>query len=170
MYLGIIAVLPSKVYVERSLVINTGAKEVYEYLQDFRNFQDWAHWAQIDPDTKYEYEGPLTGVGSKMNWHSNHIGMGYGSWWITATTPNTNITSLIQLREFKAPAKMEFNLTEKGNSTHIRWSFQTNFYGHWKFYVSMMEPELGPAFEKGLMKVKENLENRNTKNIKIKNQ
>ena len=158
-YFIVIIVLPSEVFVERSIIVNASPAEVYSYLEDLRNFREWAYWAEIDPLTKYEYEGPLKGVGSRMNWHSEHIGMGYGSWWIISATPYTQVKCKIQLREFAKPAIMEFNFSEEEGLTKISWNFQTDFYGHWKFYVPMMESELGPAFEKSLFKIKRTLEN-----------
>ncbi|MDN5215819.1 SRPBCC family protein [Fulvivirgaceae bacterium BMA12] len=153
-YIVIIIVLPSKVFVERSIVVNARPEEVYNYLEDLRNFQEWAYWAEIDPLTAYEYKGALKGVGSRMDWHSEHVGMGYGSLWIVATIPPRQINLDIQLREFDKPAQMTFNFLEEGNGTRITWNFQTKFYGYWKFFVPMMEEELGPAYEKGLRKIK----------------
>ncbi len=158
-YVVIIIVLPSKVFVERSIVVDTGQEEVYNYLEDLRNFQEWAYWAEIDPLTKYEYKGALKGVGSRMNWHSEHVGMGFGSLWIVAATPHRQINLNIQLREFDKPAHMTFNFLKEGNRTRTTWNFQTKFYGYWKFFVPMMDEELGPAYEKGLQKIKRVLEN-----------
>ena len=158
-YLILIIALPSKVFVERSVVVNARQTEAYHYLEDLRNFREWAYWAEIDPLRKYEYEGSLKGVGSRMNWHSENLAMGYGSWWIISATPYEQVKCKIQLREFAKPATMEFNFSKEEGHTKISWNLQTDFYGHWKFYVSMMDPELGPAFEKGLLKIQRTLEN-----------
>jgi len=52
----------------------------------------------------------------------------------------------------------EFNFSQEGNTTRITWNFQTKFYGYWKLFIPMMDKELGPAFEKGLSKIKTVLE------------
>jgi hypothetical protein len=158
-YFIVIIILPSKVFVERSIIVDASPIEAYSYLEDLRNFQEWAYWAEIDPNTVYKYTRSSKGVGSKMDWDSRHIGMGYGSWWIISTIPYSQVKCNIQLREFAKPAIMEFNFSEEEGLTKISWNFQTDFYGHWKFYVPMMESELGPAFEKSLFKIKRTLEN-----------
>ena len=50
-YILLIILLPLKVFVERSIVVNATQTEVYNYLEDLRNFQEWAYWAEIDPMT-----------------------------------------------------------------------------------------------------------------------
>lgn len=163
-YFLVISLMPSKVYVERSIVVDAGQAEIFNYLEDLRNFQEWAPWAEIDPNTKYEYVGALKGVGTQMNWHSDNIGMGYGSLWIDSTTPNSEINLKIQLREFAKPADMNFYFTKEGNSTRVTWDFQTDFHGFWKFYIPMTEKEFGPDYEKGLLKIKRFLEKSVIKN------
>lgn len=93
-----------------------------------------------------------------MNWHSEHRGMGFGSLWIVSTIPNSQIKLNIQLREFANPAAMNFIFSKEGNATRVTWDFQTNFYGYWKFFIPMLDEELGPAYEKGLLKIKRALE------------
>lgn len=157
-YFIVIIELPSEVYVERSVSVDASPSRVYNYLEDLRNFQEWAYWAEIDPNTIYTYTGPSKGVGSTLDWHSEHRGMGFGSWWIISATPHSQIICKIQLREFAKPAIVEFNLSEEAGLTKISWTFETDFHGYWKFFVPMMDDELGPAYEKGLAKIKNNLE------------
>ena len=159
-YFLIISLMPSKVYVERSIVVNASQEDIFNYLEDLRNFQEWAPWAEIDPNTKYSYEGPLKGVGTQMNWDSDQRGMGYGSLWIDSVTPNEQINLKIQLPDFDKPADMSFYFTKEGDSTRISWDFQTDFYGFWKFYVQWTKEEFEPDYEKGLLNIKKVLEGR----------
>lgn len=163
-YFVVISLMPSKVFVERSIVVNASQMDLYNYLEDLRNFQEWAPWAKIDPNTKYSYEGALKGVGTQMNWHSENIGMGYGSLWIDSAIPNSQINLKIQLREFAKPADMNFYFTKEGTATRVTWDFQTDFSGFWKFYIPMTEEEFGPDYEKGLSNIKKVIENFATEN------
>ena len=56
-YFIVIVVLPSKVFVERSIIVDVSPIEAYSYLEDLRNFQEWAYWAEIDPSTVSKYTG-----------------------------------------------------------------------------------------------------------------
>ena len=42
-YFIAIIVLPSKVFVERSIFVDASPIEAYTDLEDLRNFQDWAY-------------------------------------------------------------------------------------------------------------------------------
>jgi hypothetical protein len=99
-----------------------------------------------------------------MDWDSDHPAMAYGSWWIVSTTPTNQVKSKIQLKDFAKPANMDFKITSYGDSTKVIWNFRTTFHGYWKFFVPMMEEELGPTFNVGLENIKKNLEKR--KNLK----
>src|SRR4029079_17993737 len=62
--------LPRKAHVERSIVTSAAPATVFEIVNGFRRFNEWSPWARLDPDTKYTYSGPETGVGARMEWSS----------------------------------------------------------------------------------------------------
>lgn len=103
-YIIVITILPSKVFVQRSINVDTTPAEIYNYLEDLRNFQEWSYWAEIDPKTSYKYTGPMTGTGSRMDWKSDNPSMAYGNWWIVSTTPYDQIKCNILLKDFDKPA------------------------------------------------------------------
>ena len=106
-----IAVLPSKAHVERSIVINSKPSLVYSQLNSMKKFNRWSPWAQIDPKTEYEYEGPNAGVGSKMNWKSDHKDVGSGSQWIVDSIPDQLVKSKILFGEFEDTSEATFTLS-----------------------------------------------------------
>ena len=70
--------LPSKVKVERTLVINAPAEIVFEQVNNLKNWDKWAVWNQIDPNMKKEYFGPEKGAGSGYSWTSENRNVGKG--------------------------------------------------------------------------------------------
>lgn len=70
--------IPSEVSLERSVVVDAPPAGVYPHVSSFQNFNAWSPWAKIDPNAKYEFTGPESGVGSTMSWTSDHPNVGNG--------------------------------------------------------------------------------------------
>lgn len=162
-----IAVLPSKAHVERSIVINSKPSLVYSQLNSMKKFNQWSPWAQIDPKTEYEYEGPDAGVGSKMNWKSDHKDVGSGSQWIVESIPDQLVKSKILFGEFEDTSEATFTLSPEGENTQVTWTFDANFQGILKIFTVMVDVQLGPYYERGLAKLKEVVETMPEYNIEI---
>ena len=64
--------LPSSARVERSILIDAPAAEIFPHLNGMRAFHAWSPWSDIDPETLYQFEGPEQGVGSRMTWESGN--------------------------------------------------------------------------------------------------
>ena len=62
--------LPSTVLVSRSIEIAAPPEKVFAIVGDLKRFNEFSPWADLDPNTKYTFEGPDQGVGQKMNWAS----------------------------------------------------------------------------------------------------
>ena len=74
--------LPQTVHVERSLVMDAPAEAVFAEISDFRNWDAWSPWAELDPDAELTITGAE--VGQTMVWVSETPQVGRGSQIITA--------------------------------------------------------------------------------------
>ena len=153
-----IAVLPSKAHVERSMVINSTPSAVYSQLNSLKKQNQWSPWFDIDPETEYVYEGPESGVGSKVSWKSDHRDVGVGSQWIVEATPNELIKTKLKFEDFEDEAEAKFVLTPEGENTQVTWTFDTNFSGIFKLIAPMMKTQIGSSFEQGLANLKDVVE------------
>ena len=54
-------VLPGEAVVTRSTEIAAPPEKVFAIVGDLHRFQEFSPWAELDPNTKYTYEGPPTG-------------------------------------------------------------------------------------------------------------
>jgi carbon monoxide dehydrogenase subunit G len=146
--------LPSKVHVERATTINAPAETIHALISDFHNFNQWSPWAQIDPNTRYTFEGPASGVGAKMKWNSDNSKVGSGSQEITADDPN-----LVKVALDFGPhgtAIASFKLEPEGSGTKVTWGFDTDFGYNLmgRYFGLMMERWIGADYEKGLAALK----------------
>ena len=148
--------LPANTAVSRSAEINVSPEKLFAYVNDFEQFNRWSPWFGIDPDAKYEFEGPPAGVGSKMRWSSQHRRVGSGSQTIVKSETNSEVVTKLEFAG-QGNAVARFGLEPRGGGTRITWSFETewgnNLIG--RYMGLMMDNWVGSEYEKGLQKLKQ---------------
>ena len=152
--------LPSSAHVERSSVINVPQMQVFEMINSFERFNEWSPWAELDPNTKYSFTGPVSGVGASFAWDSADAAVGSGSQQIIESTPPTLVR--VQLKFVgQGDAVAFYRLEPMESGTKVTWGFDTEFgndvIGRWFGYL-LFDRMLGADYEKGLQKLKTVLE------------
>lgn len=157
--IGIGLLLPSSANVERSIVIDAPAAEVFPHLNSMRAFHAWSPWADIDPDTRYEFPGPDEGIGSRMTWHSGNDQVGHGSQEITDSVTNRRVETRLAFGD-KGNGTATFVLEPEGAGTRVRWQFDTRFgWDLFGRYVGLMlDGMIGAAYDEGLRRLKAMIE------------
>lgn len=155
----VVAFLPSHAHMERSVVIKAQPEAVFTQLNSFKNFNTWSPWAAIDPNTKYEYTGPETGVGATMSWKSDDSNVGNGTQKIIESEPNNHVKNEMSFEGYNDKSYAEFILTPEGEGTKVTWTYDGNMSGVSKIFGALMDSFLGPHYEKGLAKLKDVMEN-----------
>ena len=154
--------LPRDVRVERSVEIDASPQAVFTMVNDFQQFNRWQPWAQIDPTTRYVYEGPATGAGSRMTWYSDHPQVGDGMQEITLSEPYSRVRMALDFGTGGlANADYLIDAVGAGGSI-LTWTLETDMGGNpvARYVGLMMDGMVGPAYEQGLANLKEILENR----------
>jgi uncharacterized protein YndB with AHSA1/START domain len=140
----------------RTGTINAPVSEVYGHIVDFRKWEAWSPWADLDPDMVVTYTGPDAGVGAHYAWTGNRKA-GAGSMEITEAVEDDHVTvGLTFLKPFKSEAAITLTLDPRGEATAITW----RMFGHktissriMGIFVSM-DKMVGPDFEKGISQLK----------------
>jgi uncharacterized protein YndB with AHSA1/START domain len=146
--------LPNEVTVQRQTVINAPQEKVFALVDGYKRFNEWSPWAELDPNTKYTFEGPESGVGAKMSWASNDPNVGSGSQTITEHVPNSHVAADL---DFGAMGKSRayWDLKPEGVGTSATWGFKMKLDGMMdRWFGLLMERFIGPDYDKGLAKVK----------------
>lgn len=148
-------VLPRNVSVDRSIVINAKPEVIFPYINNQKNGEQWSPWLSRDPEAKVTYSGPDAGVGSKMEWASDHKGVGNGSATIIKSTENQSIETALDFGS-EGAATAFFTLSPEGEGTNVTWGFTTdmgmNPMGRWMGL--MMDKWVGGDYEQGLNNLK----------------
>lgn len=152
--------LPSTAHVERSVVIHVPQAQLFTVVNSFDRFNEWSPWAELDPQTRYTFGGPSTGVGANMSWASADPAVGAGSQEIIESSP----PSLVRVKlvfEGQGDAIAFYRLEPLEDGTKITWGFDSDFgndvIGRWFGYL-LFDSMLGADYDKGLSKLKMVLE------------
>ena len=148
--------------VERSTVIDASPDVVQPLLDDFRKWQAWSPWEDVDPDLKRTYSGPDSGVGASYAWEGNRKA-GSGQMVITESVHGSKVVlDLTFLKPFKAENVTTFLLEPNGAGTTVRWQMtgRNNLFFRIVGVVFPMDKMVGKDFEKGLAQLKAAAEQR----------
>ncbi|WP_160153021.1 SRPBCC family protein [Microbulbifer sp. ALW1] len=140
---------------ERSVYIAEPPEVVFPYLNNFRNFNKWSPWYQVDPETQYSYEGFSEGNGAVMKWTSDNPSVGKGSQTITASEPYSRVATDLDFGD-QGTAKAEFALQPQGSGTNVTWSFSSEMGSSpiARWMGLMVSKMVGKSYQEGLQKLK----------------
>lgn len=152
-------ILPKKVHLERSVVINAPKEKVFDYLVHFEKFVSWSPWKDIDPDLQYTISDDGA-VGAKYHWTGNED-VGEGEMTITKISGMDTVwVQLDFIKPFKSTSQAYYVLDKSENGTQVTWGFDAKYGIPMNLFlaVSGMKKALGADFEKGLAQLKEKVE------------
>lgn len=147
---------PNTYRVERSITIAAPAAAVFPQVNDLHQAQAWSPWVKLDPNAKYTFAGPTSGVGAIISWAGNKD-VGEGRETIVASQPNELVR--IKLEFFKpmsGVATTEFQLKPESNGTQVTWSMtgDKNYLSKVMCMFMSMDKMIGGDFERGLANLK----------------
>ncbi|WP_431686454.1 SRPBCC family protein [Hahella sp. NBU794] len=152
--------LPDSTHVERSVVINAPQRQVFDFLNSYRNFNDWSPWAKLDPNAQYQFSGPQSGVGAKMSWRSDDPKVGQGYQEIIAVKEAEEIQVTLDFGD-NGQASAFYRLQPADSGVRVTWGFDTEHgFNLFNRYIGLMlERLLAPMYEEGLQSLKQRIEN-----------
>ena len=147
--------LPRQVQVARSIEIDAPASEVFAKVNGLKAGADWSPWLSRDPEVKLMYSGPDTGVGSKLEWTSEHPQVGNGKQEIVDSIENEKVVTALDFGS-QGTASATFDLVEANGKTTITWDLDTDMGMNpiGRYMGLMMDKWVGGDYEKGLANLK----------------
>ncbi len=121
------AFLPDKRHVDHSMETNHPLRQVYDTLDGFRRFAAWHPLRQHDPRISYTLEGPLKGVGAKLNYASRDKRVGSGSWEIVESVQDEYVVYKVEDQSYGFNKLARFDLTPKDKTVQIEWSYGVEY-------------------------------------------
>jgi hypothetical protein len=156
-------VAPTDYKVERSVTINKPKAEVFAYLKQLKNQNDWGPWFKKDPAMKLDSRGTDGAVGYTQIWDSTKDDVGAGEQEITKITEGERIDSQLRFKRPFESTSDAYMITESTgeNQTKVRWGFSGAMPRPMNIMLLMMDmdKEVGKDFDEGLNSLKTILEN-----------
>jgi uncharacterized protein YndB with AHSA1/START domain len=151
-----VATRPAGFRIQRSIRIAAPREQLYAYVADLHNFDEWSPWAALDPAMRKAYFGAASGVGAGYEWQGNNK-VGHGRMEITdAVEPARVVIKLDFLKPFEAHNTAEYVLAEAADGTEFTWAM----HGPNTLMAKAMGPffnmdkMVGAQFEQGLAALK----------------
>ena len=147
--------LPKTAHIERSMTTAASPETVFGLVDGFKRFNEWSPWAGLDPNTKYTYSGPETGVGARMEWTSANPDVGNGSQEVIDVEPGQRVTNKLDFG-MDNPTTATISLVPEGTGTRVTWTLDTDFSGSLlgRYFGLALDRMVGPDYEQGLAQLK----------------
>ena len=154
--------LPSKLHVENKILIDADVKQVFNQVNDLKNWKNWSPWVLKDSSVYIDnanYSNPSYGDGAYFQWNSEVDEVGSGKLMIQTSVKNKNIDYSVDFGMGDAIGKIDLNTIESG--VEVVWSFDMEFGFNpvSKFFGLFMEKYIAQDYELGLERLKVYAEN-----------
>lgn len=151
--------MPKDYNIERSIVIDRPAAEVFEYIKHIKNQDYYSKWVMADPDMHKTFTGTDGTIGFIYGWNSEKKG-GEGEQEITGLAEGDRITTEIRfVRPFKTVAHTYQTVEALTNhSTKTVWGMTGTSPYPLNLMTAMLKGGLGKDLDFSLNKMKQNLE------------
>jgi len=104
--------LPAHRHTQRSIVLSSPVRQVYDVLDGFRTYQSWSALRAYDPRVRFDYANAERGSGAQVKWVSGDPRVGSGSYTIIA---------------------------DPVEDKQVRWAIDNNWKGNNKIYTFDVE-------------------------------
>lgn len=156
---GLAYLLPRNVIVEREIVVNAPAEEVFERVSSLQAFSEWSPWRDDDPDMVVTYSGPESGVGNIMEWTSDDPQVGNGRQEITEVIENESVRTALDFGDM-GTAQAWWLLDDVDGGTRVVWGLDADMgnspVGRWMGVF--MDGMVGEDYERGLERLRAGVE------------
>ncbi len=151
-------VLPSRVVIERHILIDTHAATIFALLNDFNQVTKWSPMLDGDANAQIDISGPPRGVDASISWNGHIIGQGRQT--IIESVPYEKITTQFDLGG-QIPATVTFSLSSEQGMTRVVWRHEREFGFNLasRYYGLVLGSIIGPRQEEGLTQLKALAEN-----------
>lgn len=153
---GLAAMQPDTFTVTRSITIKAPPEKIIPLVNDFRNWQSWSPWENLDPNMQRTFSGAASGTGAVYAWQGNSD-VGKGRMEIIGQELPFKVTVKLEFIEPIASTNItDFALVPKGELTTVNWTMNGPMMYLTKIMsvFTSMDKMIGKDFEKGLAQLK----------------
>lgn len=150
-----LATLNGRYDVTRTIFIAAPQETVFNQVADYKTWPNWGPWFSNDSTLTPSYGETTTGVGGTYSWVSDNSGNGKMEF--IEVTPHSALASQVTFEDMGGGTDY-WIFEPKEGGTQVTWGFKGEMPFFFRFMAAQMDAGIGPDYEKGLAKLKENLE------------
>ncbi len=144
-----IATLESEYNIKQSRIIKAPAEVIFDNINDYKNWQYWGPWLELDSTIVASYPEVTSGVGASYTWTGKD---GIGSIKTISIIPNKEIIQQIDFGTGSTPeVYWEIKNTDTGNE--VTWGMRGNSsFGEKVYWLTQggIEKNMIPMYNRGL--------------------
>jgi effector-binding domain-containing protein len=140
----------------RSIEIDRPRATVYALISDLRTFNEFSPWYARDPQARYVFSGPESGVGQSARWESAALGAGDQA--IVAATENQSVRYRLNSTA-RGGSFSVIAIEPAGSGVKVSWSLSAQCPREWRFVLCrygnlFAAPTISQDFDDGLARLK----------------
>lgn len=152
--IALMAFSPKKLQFEESMSIAAPPQMIFNKVNDFKSWESWSPWMEMDPNAVHTYTNKTAGVGAKWSWKGNNE-IGEGNQTIVESVPGKNIKTALEFSGWDGQSFSDWSFEPDGDKTKVTWGFdgaETPFF--LRPFNLLMKSGLISTYQKGLGKIK----------------
>ena len=149
--------VPEKFTVKRSISIDAPIEEVFDQVNDLRNWKNWNTFHSLDPDWNLQYQYRYVGEGAGYVWNGNPETVGSGSLEIVLSKPYEEVVASVHhdKKDQDVLNWFLFEKEERGTNLSFIMDFDVGLNPMEKLKGLQMKWKTNQNFEYGLDRIKE---------------
>ena len=156
--------------VTESKVINAPAEMIYDQVKDYKNWENWGPWIQLDPEIKFNYAEKTAGEGASYSWTSDHMEVGNGSMTTTKVIPLKEIEQKIifttPIGDSQSDVYWLFEASNTPRQTNVTWGMKGRHTFLEKAFMALRNEDMETGIEKMFQEGLANLDGLVTEEMK----
>jgi carbon monoxide dehydrogenase subunit G len=159
LFLGISLFFPHQYKFENSIEINKPKQEVFTFMNNLQNWEQWSVWNKSIDSTMYLfYTTRKDSIGAMQYFNGNLLGS--GRFKISNIKANEFLSYNLQMHQSEVNANGTFFFSDKNTVTQLTW-VDSGDVGHnpiFRYMIPFKRSSTEKAFEEGLKRIKEVIE------------
>lgn len=153
--LAFAATKPDTFHFERSTTIAAPPERVAALVADFRQWQAWSPWENLDPQMERTYSGSESGPGAVYEWSGNSSA-GQGRMEVLSASAEEIAIKLDFIKPMAVSNTLRFALTPRPQGTEVVWAMDgpVPYLSKLLTVFVSMDTLLAKDFERGLADLK----------------
>ena len=155
LFFGISLFFPHQYKFEKSIDINKPRSEVFGYMNNLKNWEQWSVWNKsLDTSMYLFYSSRKDSIGALQYFNGNLLGL--GRFKISHYKANELLSYNLQMHQSEVTANGIFFFSDKNNGTQLTWvdSGDVGYNPIYRYMIPFKRNSTEAAFEDGLKRIK----------------